>query len=69
MEISNHTNNYQMMNSLQQPKNSIQPVPTRPEPEPQMSNEDIYKASQGNLIRGDDGELALTPQVTTLKTA
>jgi len=62
MEISNQTNNYQMMNSLQQPNNSIQPVPTRPEQDPQMGTKDVYEASQGNLIRNDDGDLALTPQ-------
>jgi len=62
MEISNQTNNYQMMNNLQQPNNSIQPVPTRPEQDPLMGNQDVYEASQGNLIRDNDGDLALTPQ-------
>ena len=58
MEISSQTNNYQTMSTYQQPTNTIQPVPPK---EPAHSNNDIYEASQGNLIR-KDGEVGLTPQ-------
>jgi len=56
MEISNTINNYQMLSTQQRP--TIQPVPQ----DPTYSNKEIYEASQGNLIRGNDGEIGLTPQ-------
>jgi hypothetical protein len=67
MQVS--TNNYQMLNTYQQPViqpivpegPSIQPVPQ----EPKYSSKDIYEASHGNLIIGEDGNLALTPQGET----
>ncbi len=56
MEVSSQTNPYQTMNMQQKA------VTTPVEPkEPTYSNEDIYEASQGNLIR-NDGEIVLTPQ-------
>jgi hypothetical protein len=58
MEISSQSNNYQMMNTHQQPN----PITTPVEPnEPKYTNGEIYEASQGNLIR-DDGDISLTPQ-------
>jgi len=56
MQVSSMTNNYQTLNNLQGPV--ILPIPQ----EPKYSSEDVYKASDGNLIVGKDGELALTPQ-------
>ena len=56
MEVSGQTNSYQMMNAHQKP------ITTPVEPkEPTYGNEEIYEASQGNLIRNDD-EIVLTPQ-------
>lgn len=56
MEISNQTNNFQALNTHQKP------ITTPVEPQkPTYSNEEIYEASQGNLIR-NDGEIVLTPQ-------
>jgi len=61
MEISSQTNNYQMMNVHQQPKQ--QPITTPVEPtNPKYTNGEIYDASQGNLIRDKDGKISLTPQ-------
>ena len=67
MNISTSTNNYQSINAYQQPKNHIQPItpeqpisPTKPTTE--YSPEDVYKASNGNVIANKDGELSLTPE-------
>jgi len=40
---------------------SIQPVPQTPT----YSNKEVYDASQGNVIRGESGDLQLTPQGET----
>ena len=56
MEVSVQTNSFQTMNNYQ--KNLTTPVEPK---EPTYSNKEIYKASQGNLIR-NDGEIVLTPQ-------
>ncbi len=65
MEVSSQQNNYQMMNMYQmqnsnKPENSIQPVPNPNELK--VSNEDIYEASNGNLVKGKEGGVELTPQ-------
>ncbi len=65
MEVSSQSNNYQMMNAYQmqnssKPENSIQPVPNPSEPK--LSNQELYEVSDGNLIRGEDNEVQLTPQ-------
>ena len=52
------TNNYATLNSYQNP--SILPIEL-----PDYSNKEIYEASNGNIIRGDDGKLELTPQGQT----
>jgi len=65
MEVSGQANNYQMMQMYQK---QAEPTPmpiVRPEPQEQGFNEDIYEASSGNLINGEDGTLALTPQGET----
>jgi len=56
MQVSSNTNNFQALNAYQQPV--VLPQPT----EPKYSNSEIYEASQGNITRGKDGDLALTPQ-------
>jgi len=58
MEITNNTNNYQMLNTQQ--KHVTNPV--EPPKEPALNNAEIYEASDGNLIRSDAGEVVLTPQ-------
>jgi len=68
MQVSSTTNQYQTLQTQQQPvtlpvENPIT-LPGKPS-EPQYSNKEIYEASDGNLIRGDDGELTLTPQGET----
>jgi len=40
---------------------SIQPIPQTPT----YTNKEVYEASQGNVIRGDSGDLQLTPQGET----
>ena len=56
MEISGQTNSFEAINSHKNP------VTTPVEPQkPTYSNEEIYEASQGNLIR-NEGEVVLTPQ-------
>ncbi len=57
MEVSNNTNNYQMLSAQQ--RHVIQPVPQE---DPKYTNGEVYEASQGNAIRNNDGELTLTPQ-------
>jgi len=56
MQVSSNTNQYQTLQSQQKPVTLPAPV------EPQYSNKEIYEASQGNIIRGKDGQLSLTPQ-------
>jgi len=58
MEISSHTNNYQALNTQQKPVT----LPVEPKPDPTYTNNEIYEASNGNLIRNNDGEVGLTPQ-------
>ena len=60
MQVSSNTNNYQALQTQQKPVT----LPVEPK-EHKYSNEEIYKASQGNIIRGDDDKLALTPQGET----
>ena len=64
MQISAQTNNYQMLNVHQEPKQ--QPITTPVEPnDSTYTNGEIYEASQGNLIRNNDGDISLTPQGET----
>ena len=61
MEISNQSNNYQMLNSYQK---QVEPTPlpvVLPEPE-NSNNSNIYEASKGNAIGAKDGGVELTPQ-------
>ncbi len=60
MQVSSNTNQYQSLQSQQQPIT----IPVEPT-DPKYSNKEIYEASQGNVIRGDQGELKLTPQGET----
>ncbi|MEA1983107.1 MAG: hypothetical protein U9N39_06145, partial [Campylobacterota bacterium] len=48
------------VSTIQQP---ITP-PVQPQ-EPTYNNKEIYEASQGNAIRGNDGKVGLTPQGET----
>jgi hypothetical protein len=57
MQVSSYTNQYQMLQTKQNPVT----IPVEPK-DPQYSKEDIYKASKGNLTIGDEGSLELTPQ-------
>ena len=59
MQVSSNTNNYQTLNAHQQAVTL--PVPQ----EPKYSDKEIYEASQGNISRGKDGSLGLTPQGET----
>jgi len=52
MLVSNQTNNYQVT------------LPVVPQ-EPTYSNKEIYEASEGNLVRSNNGDIALTPQGET----
>ncbi len=63
MEISNSTSNYQSLQQFQAKSTppSIQPV----KEEPTYSDKEVYEASQGNINRNSEGELALTPQGET----
>lgn len=60
MQVSSNTNQYQSLQAQQQPVT----LPVQPT-EPKYSNKEIYEASQGNVIRNDKDELALTPQGET----
>ena len=60
MQVSSNTNQYQALQSQQQPVT----LPVQPS-DPKYSNKEIYEASQGNIIRGDQGKLELTPQGET----
>jgi hypothetical protein len=61
MQISSSTNNYQSLQTQQQP---VRTLPVQ-EPEPKYSDKEIYDASQGNLIRNQDEKVILTPQGKT----
>ena len=71
MNTLNTTNNYQAMNIYQRPLSqggsvtsdgpSILPIDPKP-PKIQYTPENIYKASNGNLIADREGNLAITPQ-------
>jgi len=52
MNVSSQTNTYQVITPIEPPK------------ENKYNNEEIYKASAGNIVRSD-GELKLTPQGET----
>ena len=57
MQVSNTTDQYQALQTQQQ-----KPVTTSVEPkDPTYSNKEVYEASQGNLVRGNEG-VELTPQ-------
>ena len=58
MQITSNTNNYQMLNAQQKYVTN----PVEPPKEPTYNNSEIYEASDGNLIRSNEGEIALTPQ-------
>ena len=60
MQISSTTNNYQTLQAQQKPVT----LPVEPK-NPTYTNKEIYEASQGNLIRDNDGKIALTPQGET----
>ena len=60
MQVSSTTNQYQALQTQQHPVT----LPVQPQ-DPTYSNKEIYEASQGNLIRGKDGEIELTPQGQT----
>lgn len=60
MQVSSNTNQYQSLQTQQPPVT----LPVAPQ-DSKYSNKEIYEASQGNIIRGKDGELALTPQGET----
>jgi len=62
MQVSSTINNYQSLQAQQKPVTL--PVEIQPQ-EPTYSNKEIYEASQGNVIRGEDGKLTLTPQGET----
>jgi len=57
MQISSYTNQYQALQTKQNPIT----VPGGPS-EPKYSKDDIYEASKGNLTLNDDGRLDITPQ-------
>ncbi len=61
MQISSTTNSYQALQVQQQP---VTTLPIK-EPEPTYSDKELYDASQGNIIRNNDGEIGLTPQGET----
>jgi len=61
MEVSSQTNNYQAINAYQ--KNVEAPVTLPVEPgQTVTSPEDVYKASNGNVISDQSGNISLTPQ-------
>ncbi len=55
MQVSSQANSFAAMNAYQQP---VQPTL----PKPEYNSRDVYEASNGNMIAGKDGGLALTPQ-------
>ena len=59
MEVSHTNNQYQALQTQQRPV--ILPTPE----DPKYSDKEVYEASQGNISRGKDGELSLTPQGQT----
>ena len=58
MQVEASSYGYSALNNYQKP--SILPIEL-----PDYSNKEIYEASDGNIIRGDDGKLHLTPQGQT----
>ena len=60
MQVSSNTNQYQSLQAQQQPIT----LPVQPT-EPKYTDKEIYEASQGNISRGKDGSLGLTPQGET----
>jgi hypothetical protein len=60
MQVSSNTNQYQSLQAQQQPIT----IPVEPN-DPKYSNKEVYDASQGNVIRGEQGNLVLTPQGDT----
>jgi len=63
MEVSSQINNYQTLNSYQKRQDGPVTIPAEPKPEAvTASPEDVYKASNGNLIIDKDGNLSLTAQ-------
>ncbi len=60
MQVSSTSNQYQSLQTQQRPVT----LPVQPQA-PKYSNEEIYEASQGNVIRDKDDNLALTPQGKT----
>jgi hypothetical protein len=65
MQVSNSTNNYQALNVYQQQAQRSDAPTIQPIELPDYTNKEIYEASNGNIIRGDDGSLTLTPQGET----
>jgi len=59
MQVSSSTNSYQTLQA--QPQAVILPVPQ----EPKYSDKEVYETSNGNIARGKDGNLGLTPQAET----
>ena len=62
MEVSSQTNNYQALNSYQQRKEAPVTLPVEPKPTTSASPEDVYKASNGNVIADQSGNVSLTAQ-------
>ena len=58
MEVSSNTNNIQLQNQVQQQN-------AKPQQDPTYSNKEVSEASQGNLHRNNDGEIAVTAQGKT----
>lgn len=58
MQVTSTTNQNQALQAQQQQKLVTTPVEPK---DPTYTNKEVYEASQGNLIRGDDG-VQLTPQ-------
>jgi len=61
MEVSSQINNYQALSPLQQRRETSVTAPVEPK-DSAYTNGEIYEASQGNLVRGNSGEIELTPQ-------
>jgi len=57
MQVTSNTSQYQALQAQQNPIT----LPVEPT-EPKYSNKDIYEASNGNIVRGEDGGLVATPQ-------
>jgi len=61
MEVSSQTNNYQAMNAYQKKVDAPVTLPVEPK-QTTASPEDVYKASNGNVISDQSGNISLTPQ-------